>query len=93
MYEQERAKLFSQLGYVGFAADIYGANLQNNIPIPERISLVGLYRNENTDLFFSRIQRAIDVAASLDYVDGDNVAILGYCFGGVRCHENLRQKI
>jgi dienelactone hydrolase len=83
MYEQERAKLLADLGYVSFAADIYGVDLQINLTIPERISLVTLYRHENTTLYFSRIQTAIDQVKSLDYVDRDNVAIIGYCFGGV----------
>ena len=83
MYEQQRAKLLADMGYVGFAADIYGATLQTDLPIEVRIAQSGLYRNENTTLFFSRMQTAIDLVKSFDFVDENNIGLIGYCFGGV----------
>ena len=83
MYEQQRATLLADMGYVGFAADIFGATLQNDLSMEVRIAQSSLYRNENTTLFFSRMQTAIDLVKSFDYVDENNVALIGYCFGGV----------
>ena len=33
-------------------------------------------------LFVSRMQRAVEEVKTFDVCDGDNVAIIGYCFGG-----------
>ena len=81
-YEQQRATLMAQeLGYVGFAADIYGMDKHEVLDLEERSALAGLYRG-NATLFASRIQSAIDQVKSLDEVDSENVAAIGYCFGG-----------
>jgi dienelactone hydrolase len=81
-YEQQRATMLAEdLGYVGFAADIYGADKHEVNDFDERIALAGLYRG-NATLFASRIQAAVDEVKTLEEVDSDNVAIIGYCFGG-----------
>ena len=81
-YERKRAeKVADELGYIGFAADIYGKDLHVVENITERIALANLYRNDPT-LFANRIQAAVDAARGLDMVDGDKIAIAGYCFGG-----------
>ena len=81
-YEKERATLLAEAGYVAFAGDIYGADLQENLDRPTRIEQSSLYRSDNVTLFISRMQRAIDLVQSFDFVDSENVAIIGYCFGG-----------
>jgi dienelactone hydrolase len=80
-YEQLRATKLAALGYAAFAADIYGADLQQNLTMDQRIALSSTYR-DNSTLFVQRIQRAIEVVQNLDFVDSDNIAIFGYCFGG-----------
>lgn len=80
-YEQQRATMLSELGWVGFAADIYGKDKHEVEDIDERRELAGLYRG-NATLFASRIQAAVDEVKTLDEVDSDNVAVIGYCFGG-----------
>lgn len=72
----------SELGYVAFAADIYGADLQNDLSQDVRIEQSTLYRATNVSLFVSRMQTAIDLVKSYDFVDSENVAMIGYCFGG-----------
>lgn len=82
LYEQQRATMIAkELGYVGFAADIYGKDKLQVDDREERIALASLYRGNST-LFASRIQAAIDEVKSLEEVDSDNVAVIGYCFGG-----------
>jgi dienelactone hydrolase len=81
VYEQERATLLAELGFVGFAADIYGADLQSNLTIDERRELTGLYRGKRT-LFVQRIERALEQIKTFDFVDVNNIAVIGYCFGG-----------
>lgn len=81
-YEQQRATMIAQeLGWVGFAADIYGMDKHEVPDLEERRTLAGLYRGNST-LFASRIQAAIDEIKTLDEVDSENVAAIGYCFGG-----------
>jgi len=46
-----------------------------------RIELVTKY-NSNITLYVQRIQRPIDQAKGLDGVDINQIAIIGYCFGG-----------
>jgi len=80
-YEKQRATLLAELGYVAFAADIYGADLQENLDFETRLNLTGTYRG-NPTLYVQRIARAIEVAQGLPGADPDNVAVIGYCFGG-----------
>ena len=80
-YEQLRATLLAESGYVGFAADIYGKDLQNDLSIEERINLTTLYRSD-PPLFVQRIERAIEIVKEQPQVDGSKIVIIGYCFGG-----------
>lgn len=80
-YEKLRATKLANLGYVAFAADIYGADLQDIPDINTRINLTSNYRG-NTELFVQRIERAIEQVFSYDFVDTDGIAVIGYCFGG-----------
>jgi len=73
--------MLSDLGYAAFAADIFGADLQDNLDINTRINLTTSYRT-NQALFVQRIERAIAQVQTYDFVDPDNVAVIGYCFGG-----------
>lgn len=81
-YEQQRATMIAQqLGYVAFAADVYGPDKHNVTDIDERMMLAGLYR-ENSTLGNARINAAINAVKELDSVDAENVGVIGYCFGG-----------
>lgn len=88
MYEKQRASILSsstELGYVGFAADIYG--IDAILPPPDADFMAkGVFTSTyttNVTLFTQRIQAAIDYVSSLDEVDENKVAIIGYCFGGI----------
>ena len=79
-YEQARATMLSvELGWIGFAADIYGASLQNVTDMDQRIELATMYRS-NTTLFINRIQAAIDTVKEMDNVDPTKIALIGYVF-------------
>lgn len=82
IYEMERAYALAQEGYVAFAADVYGSDKQYVEDIDVRIEEVTKYRSD-PNLYVSRIQNAIDqVKALTDDVVGEEIAIIGYCFGG-----------
>lgn len=80
-YEAGRATLLSEEGYVGFAADIFGAEFQQVEDFGMRVNLTTLYRTNYT-LFVSRIQAAVDLVAAHELVDPENIFLIGYCFGG-----------
>lgn len=80
-YEQKRATLLAESGYVAFAADIFGKDLQTNLTMDQRINLTTIYRSD-PDLFTQRIQRAIDEVKQMPEVDSDKIGLIGYCFGG-----------
>jgi dienelactone hydrolase len=81
-YEKERATLLAAEGYVAFAADIYGADQQELVDIQDKIDAVTKYRTD-PELYISRMQNAIDQVKELTGdVNVDELAIIGYCFGG-----------
>ena len=80
-YEKKRATMLAELGYIAFAADIFGSDLQENLPIDVRINQTNLYRGDQ-DLFVQRMARAVELLKEHPLVDNDNIAMFGYCFGG-----------
>jgi len=82
-YEKQRASIISsQNGYIGFAADMFGYNVE----LPENSwgsgqSFMSQFFTNET-LFTQRIQAAVDHVQSLDEVDASKVSMIGYCFGG-----------
>jgi len=80
-YEKLRATLLADSGYIAFAADIYGQDLQEGLSFQTRIEQSNLYRS-NPSLYLQRMQRAINIVKNRSDVDSDQIAIIGYCFGG-----------
>jgi len=85
-YEQQRATMVArELGYIGFAADVYG--LLTDIP-EDTGGWAGPYAEfvaqltSNATLFALRIRAAVDHVKSLPEVDAERVALIGYCLGG-----------
>lgn len=81
------ASRLSELGYYAFAADIYGADKrpQNTA---EAGKTSGFYKS-NRDLFRSRIKAAIEQLVEAG-ADENNIAVIGYCFGGTGALEAAR---
>ncbi|CAJ1396165.1 unnamed protein product [Effrenium voratum] len=79
-YEKERARMLADMGYVAFAADIYG----RGTPVEDMsdwAAAAGMHRG-NPDLYMSKINAALDQVKSYDFVDTSKIAVIGYCFGG-----------
>eukprot|EP00978_Attheya_sp_CCMP212_P029909 scaffold108107_cov58-Attheya_sp.AAC.1 len=83
-YELTRASMINDLGYVGFVADIYSKALFTATDFTNRTQTTELlaYYRDNVQLFTQRIKAAITAAKTLPNVDPENIAIIGYCFGG-----------
>ena len=89
-YAKKRADQLAQLGYVAFAADIYGKGVMAKTP-QEAMELSAKYRG-GTDrtLLRSRALAALDVLKKNTMVDPKRIAAIGYCFGGTAVLELAR---
>jgi len=80
-YEKARATMLTeQYGWVAFAADIYGKDF-NGTDMAAWAGQSKYYKND-LQLFYSRIQAAVDVVKNHSDVMSDKIAVIGYCFGG-----------
>ncbi|WP_163410480.1 dienelactone hydrolase family protein [Flavobacterium ajazii] len=90
---KEIAENLSKLGYTVFIADIYG---EGNYPknTSEAGKQAGFYK-KNYEAYQKRIQLALDQLIKSG-ANADNIAAIGYCFGGTgvleaaRAHLNLK---
>ncbi|MCB1164587.1 MAG: dienelactone hydrolase family protein [Leptospiraceae bacterium] len=79
-YVKSRADQLAAMGYTVFAMDMYGKGIraQNH---DEAAKLMTQY-NEDRPLMRSRMEKALEILKSQATVDGDRIAVIGYCFGG-----------
>jgi dienelactone hydrolase len=80
-FEQARARDIAELGYAGFALDLYGKGIRGSNP-EENAKLMQPFLGDRS-LLQSRMQLAVEVARDQDEVDASKVAAMGYCFGGL----------
>ena len=76
------AETWAKLGYVSFAADIFGYG-EGVLPknVPEMQAQIAIYTNDRA-LMRARTQAAFDTLLKSPMVDASRVALIGYCFGG-----------
>ncbi len=86
-YEKMRTKKIAELGYVAFAADIYGKGVR---PKGEEAKTLSSSYKNNVKLLRERIQAAFDTVAKLPNVDPKRIVVMGYCFGGTGALEFAR---
>lgn len=80
-YEKGRAdQIAKELGYVAFAADIYGAGKQPK-DIKEAGKLAGAFEGDRA-LYDRRVLAGLDQLKKQKNVDPSKLAVIGYCFGG-----------
>ena len=79
-YAKRRADMLARLGYVAFAADIYGKGIRPQT-IADAGAMAGKFKADR-DLLRARVNVALDVLKSLPNVDTSQLAAIGYCFGG-----------
>ncbi len=87
-YEQHRAVMLAQLGYVAFCADIYGKGIR-----PQSIKDAGAeatkYKTDRA-LLRQRVNAGLAALKKNSRVDTSRVAAIGYCFGGTTVLELAR---
>jgi dienelactone hydrolase len=87
-YEKKRAEMLAQLGYVAFAADIYGKGVRA-ANAQEAGKLAGQYKND-PPLLRRRAQAAVDFIRQHELVKPGQIVAIGYCFGGTTVLELAR---
>jgi dienelactone hydrolase len=89
-YSKERARQLAQMGYVAFAADMFGKGVVTTDPA-EAGKLAGQFRENwlqgGRKLMRDRAQAGLDVLAKHPLVDPTRLAAIGYCFGGTAALE------
>lgn len=79
-YAKDRAQQLAELGYVAFAVDMYGKEKITTHP-----DQAGTWAKEvqaNVSQWQARAIKGLAVLRSQDQVDTNNIAAIGYCFGG-----------
>lgn len=87
-YTKQRTEQLARLGYVAFAADIYGKGIRPQTPEEARTQAT-LYRS-NRNLLRERVNAALAELIKQPQTDRDRVAAIGYCFGGTTVLELAR---
>ena len=77
----EKAQMLANMGYIGFAIDMYGQGRVGET-VDEKQALMQPLANDRR-LLRARILAAFDALVTLDEVDNDRIAAIGFCFGGL----------
>lgn len=84
-YAKMRSEELAKLGYVAFAADIYGKGIRPQTP-EEAGKIAGSYKG-NRPLLRERVQLALEKFKQEALLDKNKIAAIGYCFGGTTALE------
>jgi dienelactone hydrolase len=87
-FDEQRARELASMGYIGFSLDIYGKGVRPTNR--EEASKAAGSWYSNTAGLRARIKAGHDAALQHKMVDSNNVAIMGYCFGGKCALEHAR---
>jgi len=77
----DKAEKLAELGYVGFALDMYGKGIIGSGP-DENARLMQPFMDDRA-MLQRRITAALTTVRTLPWVDGQNIAAIGFCFGGL----------
>jgi dienelactone hydrolase len=86
-YVKSRTEQLARLGYVAFAADIYGEGFTTSDP---KVAAQKAGQAKEAGLPRSRGKLALEQLRTNDHVDAQNLAAIGYCFGGATVLELAR---
>jgi dienelactone hydrolase len=78
-YVQMRCRKLAELGYVAFAADIYGKGIRPTVQ--EAGALAGKYKKDQK-LMRDRVNAGLAELRGNPMCDPKRIAAIGYCFGG-----------
>ena len=79
-FAKQQTRRLAELGYVAFAADMYGEGRTTTDP-----QQAGQWASQvlnDRSIARKRAEEALDVLEDVDEVDDDKLGVIGYCFGG-----------
>lgn len=79
-YVKTRARMLAELGYVAFAADMYGEGRVTDQPDQARDWMQEV--TSDPELWVQRATLGLDQLKASELVDPTKTAAIGYCFGG-----------
>lgn len=79
-YPKHRAQMLAKLGYVAFAADMYGDGKTTDNP-QEAGQWIGQLK-QNLPELVGRARAAVEMLRTQSQVDGSRIGAIGYCAGG-----------
>jgi len=79
-YARKRARMLAELGYTALAVDMYGDG--KTADHPEDAGRFATEARKNLDVAEARFLAAREVLARHPTVDAEDIAAIGYCFGG-----------
>ncbi len=88
---KRRAEQLAELGYVAFAADVYGKGVRPESPA-DAGKLAGKFKDDRP-LMRARGQAALASLLASGRVDAAKTAAMGYCFGGTAALELARSGV
>lgn len=77
----EKAERLAELGYVGFAIDMFGKGKTGTTKEEKSALIQPLLQDRN--LLQSRLLAALATVQKLDAVDASRIGAIGFCFGGL----------
>lgn len=80
-FEEDKARQLAELGYVGFALDVYGKGTQGSDGDKNRAMMMSL--REDRPLLQQRLASALGAMRAQPEVNTEKLAAIGYCFGGL----------
>jgi dienelactone hydrolase len=80
-FADDKAKNLAELGYIGFAIDMYGEG-KTGQTTEEKMALMNPLIN-NRPLLFQHILSAFQAGKNLEFVNSSKTGAIGFCFGGL----------
>lgn len=87
-FARQKARELASMGYVGFAADVYGDGINVQTAEEARELMLPLFLDRK--LLRERIHSAFDMLKKNPLVDSASIGAIGFCFGGLTVIELLR---
>jgi len=85
---RQRTEMLAKLGYVAFAADIYGKGVRPAVQA-DAAKTAGIYKNDRA-LMRARATAGLEELKKQKFVDPQRLAAIGFCFGGTTVLELAR---
>jgi len=80
-FEEDKAKALAELGYAGIAIDLYGKGVLGSSAEENQALMTPFI--EDREMMRSRLLAIIDVVKEQPEVDPEQIAAIGFCFGGL----------